>query len=71
VGHDRGSRVAYRLALDRPECLTRVALVNLVPTVKQFERMGAGPSLGYWPWFLVIGEDDAQLAEAPPVWPRI
>lgn len=53
VGHDRGARVAFRLALDHPERVTRVALLNVVPTVDQFERMGAGPSLGYWPWFLL------------------
>jgi haloacetate dehalogenase len=53
VGHDRGARVAYRLALDHPERVTRVAVLNVVPTVVQFERMAAGPSLGYWPWFLL------------------
>jgi len=53
VGHDRGARVAYRLALDHPERVTRAALLNVVPTIDQFERMGAGPSLGYWPWFLL------------------
>jgi haloacetate dehalogenase len=53
VGHDRGARVAFRLALDHPERVTRAALLNIVPTVDQFERMGAGPSLGYWPWFLL------------------
>lgn len=53
VGHDRGARVAYRLALDHPGRVTRVALLNVVPTLEQFERMGAGPSLGYWPWFLL------------------
>jgi haloacetate dehalogenase len=53
VGHDRGARVAFRLALDHPERVTRVALLNIVPTIDQFERMGAGPSLGYWPWFLL------------------
>jgi len=53
VGHDRGARVAYRLALDHPERVTRVALLNVVPTVVQFEWIGAGPSLGYWPWFLL------------------
>ena len=31
----------------------RVAVVNTVPTLEQFERMGAGPSLGFWPWFLL------------------
>jgi haloacetate dehalogenase len=53
VGHGRGARVAYRLALDYPERVTRVALLNVVPTIEQYERMGAGPSLGYWPWFLL------------------
>jgi haloacetate dehalogenase len=53
VGHDRGARVAYRLALDHPQRITRVALLNVVPTIDQFERMVAGPSLGYWPWFLL------------------
>jgi haloacetate dehalogenase len=53
VGHDRGARVGYRMALDHPERVTRVAVLNVVPTLDQFERMGAGPSLGYWPWFLL------------------
>src|SRR5436190_7083802 len=58
VGHDRGARVAYRLALDHRDSVTHVALLNIVPTIVQFERMGDGPSLGYWPWFL--------LAQAEP-----
>jgi haloacetate dehalogenase len=53
VGHDRGARVAYRLALDHPDRVNRVAVLNVVPTIDQFERMGGGPSLGYWPWFLL------------------
>jgi haloacetate dehalogenase len=53
VGHDRGGRVAYRMALDRPDRVERVAVLNIVPTIDQFERMGTGPSLGYWPWFLL------------------
>jgi haloacetate dehalogenase len=53
VGHDRGARVAYRLALDHPEHVTAAVILNVVPTIDQFERMGAGPSLGYWAWFLL------------------
>jgi haloacetate dehalogenase len=53
VGHDRGARVAYRLALDHPDRVRRAAVINVVPTLDQFERMGRGPSLGYWPWFLL------------------
>jgi haloacetate dehalogenase len=53
VGHDRGARVAYRLALDHPACVERLAVLNVLPTVEQFERMAGGQSLGYWPWFLL------------------
>jgi haloacetate dehalogenase len=53
VGHDRGARIAFRMALDAPERVDRLAVFNIVPTVDQFERMGAGPSLGYWPWFFM------------------
>ncbi len=53
VGHDRGARVAYRMALDHPERVERLAVLNVIPTVDQFERMTGGPSLGYWPWFLL------------------
>jgi haloacetate dehalogenase len=53
VGHDRGARVAYRLALDHPQRVERLAVLNVVPTLDQFERMGRGPSLGYWTWFLL------------------
>jgi haloacetate dehalogenase len=53
VGHDRGARVAYRLALDDPDRVSAVAILNTIPTVEQFERMGEGPSLGFWPWFLL------------------
>jgi haloacetate dehalogenase len=73
VGHDRGARVAYRMALDHPARVTRAALLNVVPTIDQFERMGGGPSLGFWPWYLLaqaapfperlIGADPAALLE--------
>src|SRR5213592_2683084 len=53
VGHDRGARVAYRMALDHPGRVQRLAVLNVIPTVDQFARMANGPSLGYWPWFLL------------------
>jgi haloacetate dehalogenase len=52
VGHDRGGRVAYRMALDHA-AVERLAVLNIVPTVDQFERMGDDPSLDYFPWFLL------------------
>jgi len=53
VGHDRGARVAYRMALENPARIGRLVVLNIIPTIDQFERMGSGPSLGYWPWFLL------------------
>jgi haloacetate dehalogenase len=80
VGHDRGARVAYRLALDHPDRVTRAALLNVVPTVDQFERMGAGPSLGYWTWYLlaqpapfpervILADPGAMLDHVFATWP--
>ena len=53
VGHDRGGRVAYRMALDHPDAVERLAVLNIIPTGDQFEQMAEGASLGYWPWFLL------------------
>jgi len=53
VGHDRGARVAYRMALDFPERVERLCVLNVVPTVEQFERMAEEPAPDYWPFFLL------------------
>jgi haloacetate dehalogenase len=53
AGHDRGGRVAYRMALDHPERVERLAVLNIVPTVDQFERVTAENAIGYWPFFLL------------------
>jgi haloacetate dehalogenase len=63
VGHDRGGRVAYRLALDHPEAVERLGVLGIVPTVDQFERMAAEASIDYYPWFL--------LAQPPPFAERL
>jgi haloacetate dehalogenase len=81
AGHDRGARVAYRMALDHPDRVSRLAVLNVVPTVDQFDRMGGGPSLGYWPWFLLaqpapfperlLGSDPGALLDHVfATWPR-
>jgi haloacetate dehalogenase len=53
VGHDRGGRVAYRMALDHPGAVDRLGVLNIVPTVDQFERMSVDTALDYYPWILL------------------
>jgi haloacetate dehalogenase len=50
VGHDRGGRVAYRMALDHPERVERLAVLDIVPTGEAWRRADAGFMLGYWHW---------------------
>ena len=38
AGHDRGGRVAYRLALDHPECVRKLATLDIIPTGEHFRR---------------------------------
>jgi haloacetate dehalogenase len=53
VGHDRGARVAYRMALDHPDRVERLGVLNVLPTVDQFERMTVETALDYYPWFFL------------------
>jgi len=53
VGHDRGGRVAYRLALDHPESVDRLAVLDIVPTADVWSRADDRFALGYWPWSLL------------------
>ena len=51
VAHDRGARVAHRLALDNPGRVTRLAVLDIVPTIEHFERADMAFGLGYYHWF--------------------
>ena len=53
AGHDRGGRVAYRLALDQPERVRRVATLDIIPTGEHFRRADMKFGLGYWHWFFL------------------
>jgi haloacetate dehalogenase len=53
AGHDRGGRVAYRMALDHPERVTRLAVLDIVPTETVWEHADARFALGFWPWSLL------------------
>jgi haloacetate dehalogenase len=53
AGHDRGGRVAYRMALDHPHVVEGLAVLDIVPTTEAFERADARFALAYWPWSLL------------------
>jgi haloacetate dehalogenase len=54
AGHDRGGRVAYRLALDHPEVVTRLALLDIVPTVTVFDAVDKRVATDTFHWFFLI-----------------
>jgi haloacetate dehalogenase len=53
AGHDRGGRVAYRMALDHPDRVERLAVLDILPVETAWERADARFALGYWPWSLL------------------
>ena len=57
-GHDRGGRCAYRLALDSPQAVTRLAVLDIVPTGDVFRLADARFGLAYWHWFFLAQPDD-------------
>ena len=61
AGHDRGGRVAYRMALDHPDRIAALAVLDILPVETVWERADARLALGYWPWSLLA--QDAPLPE--------
>ena len=53
AGHDRGGRVGYRLALDHPEKVSRLAVMDIVPTGDTFQRVDMAYALGSWHFFFL------------------
>jgi len=54
AGHDRGARVAHRLARDHPEHIERLALLDIVPTLYRFETIDQKAATSSWHWFFLI-----------------
>jgi haloacetate dehalogenase len=53
AAHDRGARCAYRMALDHPERVRRLALLDIVPTSEAYRRTDMRFALGAWHWFFL------------------
>ena len=61
VGHDRGGRVAHRLALDYPQAVTRLCVLDIVPTHTVFARTDRHLAAAYWHWFYFQAPDLPEL----------
>jgi haloacetate dehalogenase len=53
AGHDRGGRVTYRLALDHPASVRRTAVLDIIPTLEQFERVDRFGARGIYHWYFL------------------
>jgi haloacetate dehalogenase len=54
VGHDRGARVSHRLAADHPQAVTRIAVLDIAPTLAMYEQTTEAFARAYWHWFFLI-----------------
>ena len=73
AGHDRGARVGHRLALDHPERVEKLAVLDIVPTLANLERTDMARALAYYHWFWFAQPHpipEMVINAAPDVWFR-
>jgi haloacetate dehalogenase len=73
VGHDRGARVAHRLALDHPAAVTSLAVLDIVPTRHVLGHVTRAMATAYYHWFFLIqpnGIPERLIASDPGFWMR-
>jgi haloacetate dehalogenase len=68
LAHDRGARVAHRLALDHPKAVKRLVLLDIAPTLAMYEKTSNQFARSYWHWFFLIqpAPMPERLIEADP-----
>ena len=54
LAHDRGARVAHRLAADHPQAVLKMALLDIAPTLAMYAQTGEEFARAYWHWFFLI-----------------
>ncbi len=54
IGHDRGGRVSHRLAMDFPDSVLRLMVLDISPTLKMYDNTSMEFAKGYWHWFFLI-----------------
>lgn len=71
AGHDRGARVAHRLAIDHPARVERLAVLDIVPTLEHLERADMAFAMGYYHWFWLAQPHpfpEVLINAAPEAW---
>jgi haloacetate dehalogenase len=70
VGHDRGSYVAFRLAMDHPEAVTHLAVLDSIPIAEALDRTDARFAAAWWHWFFFgqQGLPERAITADPAAW---
>ena len=71
VAHDRGARIAHRIALDFPEKVIKMILLDIIPTIEHFERTNMEFAMGYYHWFWLAQRSpipESVINKAPEEW---
>jgi haloacetate dehalogenase len=73
IGHDRGARVAHRMALDFPQAVSKIAVLDIVPTRHALRNADKEFGLAYWHWFFLAQPEplpEHQIGADPVGWVR-
>lgn len=62
LAHDRGARVAHRMAMDHADCVTALMVLDIAPTREMYANTSDGFARDYWHWFFLI--QDAPMPES-------
>jgi haloacetate dehalogenase len=54
IGHDRGGRVAARMALDHPRAVTHLVTLDVAPTLAMYQKTSFNFARAYWHWFMLV-----------------
>jgi len=71
LGHDRGGRVSHRLAMDFPESVLRLMVLDISPTLTMYDNTTMEFAKGYWHWFFLIQPEpipETLIAANPEFW---
>lgn len=71
LAHDRGARIAHRLALDFPDKILKMILLDIIPTIEHFERANMDFAMGYYHWFWLAQRNpipESVIQKAPEEW---